>query len=268
MHTRWGKTERAHDGRRERLVDGGSSTEGLAGRRVLVVGASSGIGRAVGIAAARAGAHVALVARRYDQLETVEGEAGSNAVALQCDVRAPIACELAVQAAVQRFGGLDTVVFATGINRLALLADTSVEAWRDLFDTNVIGAALITRAVLSQLKANVGRIAYLSSHSVPSPWPALGAYAASKAALDTMIAGWRVEEPTITFTRVVVGPTITGMADDWDPTLAATMFETWDAAGYMVHEPKPPEWVAGRILEWAASTTPDDDVVLIEQQAS
>ena len=199
---------------------GGIGIQTLAGRRVLVVGASSGIGREVVLAATRAGARVALAARRYDHLQEVAAEAaevGDEAVALQCDVRKPIACELAVQAAVQQLGGIDVVVFATGINRLAWLAETSVDAWRDLVDTNLIGAALVTQAVLPHLRDTHGRIGYLSSHAVARPWPGLGAYAATKAALDTMVAGWRVEEPDVAFTRFVVGPTVTGMADAWDP---------------------------------------------------
>jgi NAD(P)-dependent dehydrogenase (short-subunit alcohol dehydrogenase family) len=199
----------------------------LRDRRILVIGASSGIGRAVGIAAARAGAQVALVARRYDQLEAVAREAGPGTIALQCDVRAPIACDLAVKAAVQQFGGLDTVVFATGINRLAMLVDTPVETWRDLFDTNVIGAALLTCAVLRQLKASEGRIAYLSSHSVAAPWPALGAYAAT-----------------------------------------AAMFQVWDDAGYMTHEPVSAESVADRIVDWAISPNPSHDLLLVDEQTS
>jgi NAD(P)-dependent dehydrogenase (short-subunit alcohol dehydrogenase family) len=244
--------------------------EALEGQRLLVVGASSGIGRELGLAAVRAGAHVALAARRYDRLREVELEADAvaseagMAISVQCDVRRPIACELAVTAAVQQLGGIDTVVFATGINRLAWLAETSAEAWRDLVDTNLIGAALITQAAVPHLRVTGGRVGYLSSHSVARPWPGLGAYAATKSALDTMVAAWRVEEPHVAFTRIVVGPTVTGMADAWDPATASTMFELWSRAGYMEHEPTSPSAVAARIIAWAAAPAPPDDVWLVE----
>ncbi len=237
----------------------------LAGRRALVVGASSGIGREVVLAAARAGAKVALAARRYDRLQEVEAELGDDVVALQCDVRKPIACELAVKAAVQHLGGLDIVVFATGINRLGWLAETTADAWRDLVDTNLIGAALITQAVLPHLRDRHGRIGYLSSHAVVRPWPGLGAYAATKAALDTMVAGWRIEEPEVSFTRFVVGPTMTGMADAWDRSTAEAMFLLWADAGYMVHEPVTAEWVADQIVSWAGAEDPASDVLLVEE---
>jgi NAD(P)-dependent dehydrogenase (short-subunit alcohol dehydrogenase family) len=237
----------------------------LAGRRMLVVGASSGIGRELVLAAGRAGARIALAARRYDRLQELEADAGDDAVALQCDVRKPIACELAVKAAVQHLGGLDIVVFATGINRLGWLAETTADAWRDLVDTNLIGAALVTQAALPHLRDGHGRIGYLSSHSVARPWPGLGAYAATKAALDTMVAGWRIEEPDVAFTRFVVGPTMTGMADAWDPSTAEAMFRMWADAGYMVHEPVTAAWVADRIVSWAAADEPVSDVLLVEE---
>jgi len=232
------------------------------------MGASSGIGRAVGLAASAAGADIALAARQYDQLTEVAREAGPNAIALQCDVRVPIACELAVRAAVQHLHGLDVVVFATGVNHLAMLVDTPLEAWRDVLETNLIGAALTTRAVLPELRTSGGRIAYLSSHSVGRPWPGLGAYAASKAGLDAMINAWRNEEPGVSFTRVIVGPTITGMADDWDPATAAAMFDRWSDEGYMTYEPATAESVADRIVRWAASDPPAHDLHLVDTAAS
>ena len=64
----------------------------LAGHRVLVVGASAGIGRATGVATARAGAHVALAARRLDLLREVVEQIGPVVFPVHCDVREPSAC--------------------------------------------------------------------------------------------------------------------------------------------------------------------------------
>ena len=76
-------------------------------------------------------------------------------------------------------GGIDALVYATGIGPLGRLADLDAQAWRHVFDTNVIGAALITSAVLPHLAASSGAAAYLSSISawLTPPWPGLGAYA-------------------------------------------------------------------------------------------
>ncbi len=79
--------------------------------------------------------------------------------------------------------------------------------WRRVFDTNVIGAAIVTSAAIEHLTASGGTAAYLSSvsASLTPPWPGLGAYAVSKAALDKLVEAWRAEHPTVGFTRVVVG---------------------------------------------------------------
>jgi NAD(P)-dependent dehydrogenase (short-subunit alcohol dehydrogenase family) len=236
----------------------------LAGHRVLVVGASSGIGRATALALGAVGARVVAAARREAALREVVAEGGPGLRAVACDVRRPREVDQLIGAAGEWLGGLDAVVYATGVNRLAFLADTDAETWRELLDTNLVGAALVTRAALPLLRESGGRIAYLSSHSAARPWPALGAYAASKAGLDAMIAAWRVEEPRVVVTRVVVGPTITGMADAWEPEAASRAFTRWAEQGYLVHEPVTPEWVGARLVGWAAMADPPEDLWLVD----
>jgi NAD(P)-dependent dehydrogenase (short-subunit alcohol dehydrogenase family) len=74
---------------------------------------------------------------------------------------------------------------------------------------------------------------YLSSHSVPDPWPGLGAYAASKAGLETLVRAWAGEEPAVRFQTYVVGPTMTAFADGWDDDLTAELMPQWQAAGLL-----------------------------------
>ena len=62
-------------------------------------------------------------------------------------------------------GGVDALVYAPGIGPLARLADTDVDTWRRVFDTNVIGAATVTSAAIEDLTASGGTAAYLSSVS-------------------------------------------------------------------------------------------------------
>jgi NAD(P)-dependent dehydrogenase (short-subunit alcohol dehydrogenase family) len=237
----------------------------LAGRRIVVVGASSGIGREIVVAATRAGALVVAAARRFDQLRELAGKCGPTVHPVVCDVRSAMGCELAVRSAADFLGAFDTLVFATGINHLGLLEDTPSGAWLEMLETNLVGAAVLTRAALPYLRRSAKndaggrrpRAAYLSSHSVARPWPGLGAYAASKAGLDTLVEAWRAECPEVDFTRVVVGPTITGMADDWDRETATTMFERWAAEGYLgEHAPVEASVVASDIVDWIG----DDEV--------
>lgn len=204
--------------------------------RTVVVGASSGLGRCVGIGLARRGASVALLARRRDMLERAAEEAGAGSIAIACDVTDPVSCEAAIARAADVLGGVDSLVYAPAIGPLARIEDTGVETWRAVFDTNVIGASVITAAALPHLSASGGRAVYLSSVSASqtAPWPGLSAYAVSKAALDKLVEAWRVEHPEIGFTRLVVGDCVGGEGDgmtqfgrDWDPELAAELLTGW-----------------------------------------
>jgi NAD(P)-dependent dehydrogenase (short-subunit alcohol dehydrogenase family) len=205
----------------------------LDGRRVLVVGASSGVGRAIGIEAARAGAKVALAARRLDRLE--EAAAGlPGAVALACDVTDPSSVVTAVDAAAASCGGLDAVVYATGIDPLMRIADVDADAWARLFATNVVGASLVIRRALPHLRASGGRVLLISATSVGRPLPGMGAYATSKAALEELARAWRSEHPEVSFGTVAIGMTLgTEVFEAWDRELMAEFGPVWDQRGHL-----------------------------------
>ncbi len=179
----------------------------LRGHRLLVVGASSGLGRAIGLAAARAGARVALAARRRAQLEQAAAEAAGAALALPCDVRRESDCQGAVAAAAEALGGLDGLVYAAGMAPLVPVEGASAEQWRAVTETNLIGAALVSGAAIPHLRKSRGRAVYLSSYAVRQCLPGLALYRVSKCALDALIEDLRMEHPDLQFTRVLVGNT-------------------------------------------------------------
>jgi NAD(P)-dependent dehydrogenase (short-subunit alcohol dehydrogenase family) len=204
--------------------------------KTIVLGASSGLGRCIGIGLAKKGANVALLARRADLLDDAVAEAGPTSFALPCDVTEPASVRSAIDSATDRLGGLDGLVYATGIGTLARLVDTDAESWQRLFATNVTGAAIVTAAALPHLVESNGVAIYLSSvsASITAPWPGLGAYLVSKAALDKLIEALRGEHPTVGFTRLIVGdtaggegPGMTQFANDWDPELAMELGQLW-----------------------------------------
>lgn len=210
--------------------------------RTVVVGASSGLGRCIGIGLAKGGARVALLARRRERLEGAAREAGNGALAIACDVTDAISCREAVETAARELGGIDALVYASGIGPLVRLADLDAETWRRAFDTNVIGAALTTSAALPHLSAARGRAIYLSSvsASLTAPWPGLGAYVVSKAALDKLVEAWRVEHADVGFTRLVVGDcgggpgdSATGFGSGWDPKISAEVVPIWLQRGLL-----------------------------------
>ena len=208
--------------------------------RAVVVGASSGLGRCIGIGLVKRGAEVALLARRVDKLESAVAEAGTGALAVACDVTDPASCASSIAEAAERLGGIDALVYTPAVGVLARLADTDADTWRRVFDTNVTGAAVVTAAALPHLQASAGRAAYLSSVSASEtkPWPGLGSYAVSKAALDKLVEAWRVEHPDVGFTRIVVGDCaggegdgMTQFADGWDHDLAVELGTGWVEKG-------------------------------------
>lgn len=211
----------------------------LDGRRILIVGASSGIGRSLGVQAAAAGASVAFAARREELVASAAAEAGGGSVGLVCDVRDAASCASVVERSVEALGGLDDVVYSTAIDLLTRLADADATAWSDTFATNVFGAALVTTAALPHLRANGGRAVYISASSVDRPLPGMGVYASSKAALETMVRAWQAEHPDVCFALARVGSALgTGVTASWDHDLLMELAPGWSALGY-VHDNGP-----------------------------
>lgn len=214
-------------------------------RRVVVVGASSGLGRCLAVGLARRGERVALLARRLDSLESAAAEAGSGSVAVGCDVTDEESCATAVAAASEHLGGIDALIYCAGVGVLAPIETIDAATWSRSFATNVVGAASVTAAALPHLRASKGMVAYLStvSASMTPPWPGLAAYTVSKAALDRLVDAWRAEHPDIGFTRVVVGECAGGsgegatqLAASWDPVLAGRYFSEWSARGLLTDQ--------------------------------
>ncbi|MCU1452043.1 MAG: short-chain dehydrogenase/reductase [Acidimicrobiales bacterium] len=209
--------------------------------RAVVVGASSGLGRCIAVGLGQRGAEVALMARRVDRLVDAAKDAGPGSLAIACDVTDTASCRSAIDEAAAGLGGIDALVYAAGVGSLVRLVDTDADTWRQTFDTNVMGASLITAAALPHLAASSGAAAYLSSvsASMTPPWPGLGAYAVTKAALDKLVEAWRNEHSGVGFTRVVVGDCGGGAAGvsefnvGWDGELAAEVVPTWIARRYL-----------------------------------
>lgn len=228
----------------------------LVDRRVLVVGASSGIGLATAQAMAREGALVALCARRKDLLETHVSALGLGSIAVPCDVRDPGSCEAAVARVVEAFGGLSDLVCAAGVATLAMLAEASEEAWREAFETNVVGPSSITRAALPQLSLHRGRALYLSSIAPDErpPRRGLGIYSTTKAALNRMVECWQAEERAVSFTRVSVGDTLgTDMAREWDAGKTGEFAREWAENGFLFGRAMEPGHVAEHLVDLLAN---------------
>jgi NAD(P)-dependent dehydrogenase (short-subunit alcohol dehydrogenase family) len=228
-------------------------------RRVLVIGASRGLGRAFVGRLASEGAVVVAAARH-------EPEVGSAVRALTCDVRNPDSCRDVVEAAVDRLGGLDALVYAPGVTVVTALKKASPEHWHEVIDTNLIGAGLLTAAAIAHLEESEGIVVYLSSMSahVTPPWIGMGLYAMSKVALEKTAETWKLEHPTVRFTTMVIGSTggtsFFASANKPYPEDLDRFQEDWRARGYLAKDQLSPEDQAQALVDILASRAQMDQV--------
>jgi 2-deoxy-D-gluconate 3-dehydrogenase len=156
----------------------------LDGRVAIVTGASRGLGRAMAVALAEAGADVALAARTRPDLEETArlvAATGRRALAVVTDVTAYAQVEALVERTVAELGGLHVVVNNSGIARVAPLAQMSPEDFRAVLEVNLVGAFNGCRAAASHLIAQKsGKIVNISSMLAQVGLPGYSVYSASK----------------------------------------------------------------------------------------
>jgi NAD(P)-dependent dehydrogenase (short-subunit alcohol dehydrogenase family) len=239
---------------------------GLEGRRVLVVGASSGIGRALALAAGKAGALVALGARRLELVEAVAdeiGRSGGTARAWRCDVTDAGDCRALVDAAADFMGGIDILLYLSGASSLIRVADATPTEWHDLLATNLVGAALMVASSLDHLRRATDPVVVVTTTTMGDhPWPWLTVYGSTKAALAEMARGLRHEEPGLRVLCVAVGPTLTAFADGWDPDTAAAAFGAWTDGAMMRHGVLDAPDMAAAIIDAVLDATGPDDILI------
>jgi 3-hydroxybutyrate dehydrogenase len=193
---------------------------GLAGRAALVTGAGRGIGRAIALDLAAAGANVALAARTRAEIDTVAREAaalGVKAVALPVDVADPAAVRALFRDARAALGDLDILVNGAGVAPSAPLVKTTDEQWRQAIEINLSGAFYCLREALPSMTARGwGRVVNVASIAGKTGTPYIAAYAASKHGLLglTKVAALEVAARGVTVNAVCPGYVDTPMTDE------------------------------------------------------
>ena len=160
----------------------------LSGKHAVVTGGSRGIGRAIVLRLATQGADVAF-SYKGNQAAAQETAAavealGRRGLAIQGDVKDPAAAEAVVAAALAAFGSIDILVNNAGVTRDDLIMRMSIDAWREVLETNLFGAFYTTKAVTRpMLKARSGRIINITSVSGQAGQTGQANYSSAKAGL-------------------------------------------------------------------------------------
>nr|MDA8218834.1 SDR family NAD(P)-dependent oxidoreductase [Dehalococcoidales bacterium] len=168
--------------------------ESVAGKVVIVAGASSGMGEATTRLLAEDGAHVVAVGRRGDQLRELTSELrgrGLSVVSCPADLRDREQVERMAATALEAFGRVEALIYTAGINRPErAITALRPEVWDDMIATNLTGAFHCTQVLLPQmLRQGSGLFVYVSSLSIRRPDASGVAYKASKHALTGLADG-------------------------------------------------------------------------------
>ena len=180
-------------------------------RIALVTGASRGIGRAIALELARDGAHVVALARTQGALEELDDEIralGGEATLVPCDLADFDALDRLGAALYQRWGRLDVFVGNAGVlGPLSPLAHVDVKDWNRLIAVNVTANWRLIRSLDPLLRASgAGRVLFVTSSVAHQARPFWGAYAASKAALDSLARTYAAETAESGVTVMIANP--------------------------------------------------------------
>ena len=200
----------------------------LGGKAAIVTGGSRGIGRAIGLRLAAQGADVAFSYRGNEAAAKETAAAiealGRRALPVQGDATDPAAAEALVKATLEAFGKVDILVNNAGITRDDLIMRMSMDAWRDVLETNLFGAFYAIKAVTRpMLKARSGRIVNITSVSGQAGQTGQANYSSAKAGLIglTKATARELASRGITCNAVAPGFVLTELTKDLSEALQA-----------------------------------------------
>jgi NAD(P)-dependent dehydrogenase (short-subunit alcohol dehydrogenase family) len=193
------------------------STRKLEGKAALITGASKGLGKAMALALAEAGARLALVSRNLELLNETAGavrQLGAEAAVFAADVTDETQVLRLEKAVAVRFGKVQILVNNAGMNLRKPVTDFTLAEWRQVMDTNLNSVFLMCRSFVPQMRGQgYGRILNLTSIMSHVALPGRTAYAASKAGLlgFTRALALELASEKITVNGISPGPVATEM---------------------------------------------------------
>lgn len=191
----------------------------LDGKKTIVTGAASGIGKAVATLFAQEGARVACLDRDLPKANEVAAAIGGGAFAVKVDVAREASVNRAIGAAIAKLGGVDVMVNNAGIASFSFAVDMPLKQWQEMIDIDLTAVFLGCRAVLpTMIEQKRGRIINTGSQLGFCGAPGMAHYCAAKGgvhALTKSIAR-EVAQHGITVNAIAPGPTSTPILDDID----------------------------------------------------
>jgi clavulanate-9-aldehyde reductase len=214
----------------------------LTDRVVAVTGASSGIGEATALGCARAGAAVALAARRTDRIdalaERIEGD-GGKALALETDVADEQQARAFVEQTKERLGGLDVLVNNAGLMLLGPIAGADTEDWRRMVNVNLLGLLYCTHAALPiMLEQGSGHIVNVSSVAGRIARAGSGVYNLTKHGVGAFSEALRQEtaQAGLRVTLIEPGGVATELSDHNRPEVREAISKTFEGVALLQAE--------------------------------
>jgi NAD(P)-dependent dehydrogenase (short-subunit alcohol dehydrogenase family) len=234
------------------------------GKTAVVTGATGAFGALAAQVLGGAGCNLILAAGGAEALKKIAAECeklGAKAEAVNMRPSSAVNCEKIVEAAVKRFGGIDILVLASGINKISKIVDQPPEAFSEVMDVNVTQSWLMARAAGKQMLAQGrgGKVVFMSSARGLLGHPAgYSAYCASKSAIDGMTKALGCEWGDTGITVNAIAPTV------FRSPLTAWMYENDERAttvrkGFIARVPKgrlgEPSDLAGPLLFLASKAS-------------
>jgi NAD(P)-dependent dehydrogenase (short-subunit alcohol dehydrogenase family) len=227
----------------------------MTGKRVMITGASRGIGAEAGRAFAAAGAQVALVSRSRAPIDALAAEIGEAAVSIPCNVASSEEMLAAVETAQTRMGGLDVLICNAGvIEPISHLFAADPGAWGHVIDINLKGVFHGMRAVLPAMRAaGGGTIITVSSGAAHGPIEAWSHYCASKAGAAMLTRCLDLEERGNGIRALGLSPGT--VATQMQREIKASGINPVSKLDWSAHIP--PEWPAQALI-WMCTADADE----------
>ena len=185
-------------------------TDSIAGKVVVITGASSGLGAAAARMLAKGGAAVVLAARRRDRIQRLADEiiaGGGESFAMETNVTAYEQVKALIDASVRKYGRVDVVINNAGIMPLAPIERLKIDEWDSMIDVNLKGVLYGVAAALPYMKVQKsGHFVFVSSVAGHKVAPGMAVYAATKHGVRALAEGVRQEVKQYNIRTTVISP--------------------------------------------------------------